>query len=258
MKLRKVIALSICSLMTLSVMTGCEKKSETTAIPNETTDDLVIEDATFTDITESRIGGGEEVPVAGGWSISDSYTQLVTDDEKALFEKALSGLDGASYVPVAVISTQLVSGTNYAFLAYGTLTDANATKQWDIVVIYKNLSDDVSLTSINPINVSDVAIIEEDKGHMMGAWECAELPTPATFDENIQKAFDAATADSDKKLSPIALLGSQVVAGANYRFLCKGTDDGKDKLYVATIWVNPQGEAKLTDCDAFDITAYLN
>ena len=283
MKIRRVLALSVCSIMTLSILAGCEKKVNTSTEVIEVTDDNVIQDGTieditdedFTDedvtdddatdndatdenITDGRIGGGQELPATGGWSIYGSYTQLVTDEEKETFEKALTDLDGASYVPVAVIATQIVSGTNYAYLAYGTLTDANATKQWDIVVIYKDLSGNVSLTSINPINVSDVATIEEDKGQMMGAWECAALPTAATFDEAIQKAFDDATKDADEKLSPIALLGTQVVAGANYRFLCKGTDDGRDKLYVATIWVNPQGEAQLTDCDEFDITAYMN
>ena len=252
MKLRKAIVLSICGVMALSALAGCGKKDQGTPVE----DIEVWDDGTDENTTEDSEGG---IGNMGGWFVVDKYTQLVTDDDKALFDEAVGKKDSITYTPVAIISTQVVAGTNYAFLAYGDPNDESSASEWDIVVIYKDLKDNVSLTSIKPIDISDIATVNEaGNGDLTGAWEVAELSAAPKFEDDVQKAFDSATKGSDVKLSPIALLGGQVVSGMNYKFLCKGNDGEKDHLYVVQIYVNIKNEAELTSCDRFDIVAYMD
>ena len=59
----------------------------------------------------------------GSWSITES-TEMTAEAQKA-FDKAIEGLMGVNYSPVALLGTQLVSGTNYCVLAYGSLVTAD-------------------------------------------------------------------------------------------------------------------------------------
>ena len=48
------------------------------------------------------------------------------------------------------------------------------------------------------------------------------------------------------KYTPIAYLGSQVVAGTNYGFLCRATDDaGESSPHVITVYKDPDGNASI-------------
>ena len=53
-------------------------------------------------------------PVTGGWT--PSADPAVTEALKELFEKGTETLTGASYIPVAYLGSQVVAGTNHAFL----------------------------------------------------------------------------------------------------------------------------------------------
>ena len=55
-----------------------------------------------------------EAPLAGGWT--PSADPAVTDEIKAIVDKALEGLVGVNYIPVAFLGSQVVAGTNYAVL----------------------------------------------------------------------------------------------------------------------------------------------
>ena len=60
-----------------------------------------------------HLGNGtcrEENP-SGSWQETDS--PALTEEALAAFDTATDGLVGVDYVPVALLSTQVVSGTNY-------------------------------------------------------------------------------------------------------------------------------------------------
>lgn len=72
--------------------------------------------------------------IAGGYS----KPRPLTEDEKALFEAAVKGLEGVAYKPMNV-ATQVVAGTNYRFLCRGRET-ARKGKRFDaVIVVYKPL-----------------------------------------------------------------------------------------------------------------------
>ena len=87
---------------------------------------------------------GEALP--GGWELPESYD--ITDDEKKAFEEAIKDTDGVNYEPMMIIGTQVVSGTNYAFLCKAEAVSPEAESYWSVVYVYKNLDGKSELLNI--------------------------------------------------------------------------------------------------------------
>ena len=91
---------------------------------------------------------GEEVPagLSGGWAAAED--PAVTEDLQAVFDKGMEGLVGVDYVPVAYLGSQVVAGTNRAFLCQGTVVVPDAAPSWKIVFLYEDLEGNVSILNI--------------------------------------------------------------------------------------------------------------
>ena len=85
---------------------------------------------------------------------------------------------------------------------------------------------------------------------MVGAYAIPETPgnTPEA-----QAAFDAATAELDGCVyTLVALLGTQVVAGTNYRLLCTMepvVPDAQASYVLMTVYAGLDGNAEITAID---------
>ena len=90
-----------------------------------------------------------------------------------------------------------------------------------------------------------------------GGWSVFEDGTEYKLPDEVKEAFDKAMEEYDgMNLTPIALLGSQVVAGRNYQILCSGAPvvpDPQPGLYVAVIYLDLQENAAITNVVDFDL-----
>ena len=57
---------------------------------------------------------------------SEALTPQLEDTDQVRFDKATAGLYGEKYQPIAVLATQVVAGSNYAYLCRTPLTEAYA------------------------------------------------------------------------------------------------------------------------------------
>ncbi len=80
----------------------------------------------------------------GGWKQADDPT--VTDAARTALEKALKDTDAGALSPVALLSTQLVSGTNYALLCEVTSSALSPEGSYMIVHVYEDLSGNAEIT----------------------------------------------------------------------------------------------------------------
>ena len=102
----------------------------------------------------------------------------------------------------------------------------------------KNININVSATIETKIN--------SDPGNQMGAgsWETAES---TEVNDELKSFFNDAVGKLDGYFfEPVALLGTQVVAGTNYCFLCKPTikaDNAMNSMVLTYINVDPSGSA---------------
>lgn len=207
---------------------------------------------------------GSDAKAVGGWKINTDAASLLTEDEAAIFEKAETTLAGGAYTPIAVIATQVVAGTNYAFLCLGAPEEPEDLAAWYIVTLYNDLSGDVTTLSIRELDLTDIA--DSDSAYnpaFVGSW----TPNGPSEEEPVlpddaQEAFENATAHYvGVGYSPIALLGTQLVSGTNYRFLCYGTLVTRDPVtswYVVDIYRDLDGECTITDVRMLDLTDYID
>ena len=84
--------------------------------------------------------------MTGGWAAAADPT--VTDDVKALLDKAMEELVGVDYVPVAYLGSQVVAGTNHAILCQATVVVPDAEPYFAIVYLYEDLEGNVSILDI--------------------------------------------------------------------------------------------------------------
>ena len=95
--------------------------------------------------------------MVGGWQAAED--PAVTEELQAIFDKGLEGLVGVGYTPVAYLGSQVVAGTNHAFLckvvsAYpGSLEAAPA---YAMVYLYEDLSGGVSVLCIADFDVGSL------------------------------------------------------------------------------------------------------
>ena len=95
--------------------------------------------------------------LCGGWTPSADPT--VTEELRELFEKGTETLTGASYIPVAYLGSQVVAGTNYAFLCQAVTAYPGALEtepSYAMVYLYKDLNGGVSVLSIAEFNVGSL------------------------------------------------------------------------------------------------------
>ncbi len=87
----------------------------------------------------------------GGWFQSSS--PKVSKSIKKAFNKALNNLVGVSYTPLAVLSEQVVAGTNYCILCESQVVYPGAPVNYSLVYLYKGLDGSAEITDI--VNLTD-------------------------------------------------------------------------------------------------------
>ena len=87
---------------------------------------------------------------------------------------------------------------------------------------------------------------------LAGGWQINTDFENAKMPENAKAAFDKAVKNKDG-LKAVAYLGSQVVAGMNYAFLCQDTESG-NAFYIVKIYNDLKGNATITSLSPFDFT----
>ena len=101
------------------------------------------------------VAGAEHL--SGGWT--PSADPEVTEELKALFDKGTETLTGMSYNPVAYLGSQVVAGTNHAFLCQAVTAypgSLDTEPAYAIVYLYEDLSGNVSILCIADFDIGSL------------------------------------------------------------------------------------------------------
>lgn len=200
--------------------------------PAQTTDDPQEAPVQMTD------GGNLD----GGWIRPDSVE--LTDDIKALLDKALAGYAGLRIEPCAYLGSQVVAGVNHALVCRVAPVVPNAVETWAIVCLYEDLAGNVEITELRDFECpTQISYGTED-----GGWGLATTPELTDADKALfEKAVEMLTGVS---YQPVALLSLQVVAGYNKCFLCEATGvyPGAETDYALVyVYEDLDGGAEITE-----------
>lgn len=224
----KKLFVTLISILMICTVVGCAKNEE----PKE--EEVITDD------------------VAGGWTIYDGDLNAKLPDEVIeAFELATQDMLGAKYEPIALLATQVVSGKNYAILCRETLVTANQEVKYAVVTVYKDLQGGAKVIKVEDVDLTAEASdeVEEDK-NLLGGWKTYEENEACTIPEEALEAFNKAVDGmTGAGYEPIALLASQVVAGVNYKILCKQTlvtAEPVVKNVIVTVYADLNGGASIT------------
>ncbi|MBR2759937.1 MAG: hypothetical protein IKD66_02100 [Solobacterium sp.] len=254
------------AMAAVMILAGCSAgTSAPTAAPQPTPSPEATAEPTAAPAEEAKpeLAANGEKEVLGGWTVNTSYNSYLTDDEIALFNKALEGLVGVGYTPVAILADQVVSGTNYAYLAMAKTVTADPKEYWAVVTVYQDLQGNAKIIGVKEIDTDNIkTIADAPESGLMGGWNVRQSGGKPVMmpDENAQEAADKILFQDDgSSLKPVVLLASQVVSGTNYRFLMRGNKEGDDAttLYVTTVYKNLDGNVEITDNSYFDLLSYV-
>jgi len=249
--MKKIIAASMVLVMAAS-MTACGSVDSSSgskpgaSINTGTTSETITEAVTTMATTENFR------KIAGGWNAVSGDTSLSANkNAKAAFEKATGALAGMEYEPLAVIGTQVVAGTNYCILCRGKATVPDAEPCIVLVYIYEDLQGNAEITGSKTIIGDEI---------LDGGWSANSGDTDIAKNADVKKAFEKSTETlTGAVLEPVAYLGSQVVAGSNYRLLCKSTATvpGAETEYaLVTIYADLNGNAEISDISEITFGKY--
>ena len=193
------------------------------------------------------------------WKVYETTSSLLSERQKKIFQKATSSYENRKFEPVAIISQQVVAGVNYAYLCQGRTLKENPIKTWDIVTVYEDLDGDVSLYSVNTIDLANIKILSEkpnEKG-LAGIFKATAVDKGCDIDETIQPLIKQALASSKREYTFVAVLGTQNDNGKNYKFFVQQDDTENVINCILTVNVTPDGKATLSENYLFDIDSYI-
>ena len=174
-----------------------------------------------------------QTETVGGWKLTEDAA--LTQASQEAFDKAMEGFVGVDYTPLALLGTQLVSGTNYCFLCEATVVYPDAQPYYAIVSVYEDLQGQAEIRNIVALDLGKIeesGTIEDsqpDGAPLLGGWQI----------------------DRDSYLEVpdgVMHLASQVAAGSNHVVLCKGWN-------LCFVYENLEGKTELKATVPLDIAA---
>ena len=202
-------------------------------------------------------------PVAGGWELFDNKTNVLPEDVQASFDKASETFTGSELKPVAYVASQVVAGTNYMILCEAETATAEPVKSYQMVIVYADLEGNAEITQIKEFDLTEYTDgnnTEISAEQLAGGWQVAEDRSSVVIPQEAKDVFDKAAGNLDgNELEPMALLGTQVVAGTNYAFLCFSTlqtEETINGIQVVTVYEDLDGNAEITNICTVDPADY--
>ena len=146
--------------------------------------------------------------VTGGWEIRTTASAMLKDAQarKAL-EKGMEEYTGYEVKPLALLGTQVVAGTNYCILGYGSTVTLTPKNNLCLAYVYEDLAGKCEITKIKTIHL---------KEKPAGGWKLAQKKSALKVDSKVTKALKKATAG---------------LAGASYKALLVVARDKTDTAF---------------------------
>lgn len=200
--------------------------------------------------------------MAGGWALDSGCGDVAMPDAaREAFDLAADSILGASCTALAYLGSQVAAGTNYAYLCRVAAVTPEATDRLAVVIVYRDLSGNAEIAEVRDVyigeyNTGDVAVSFPEDG-LAGGWTIWN-ESNGLLPKRANEAFDeAVTAVTDVAYAPAALLGTQIVAGTNYAFLCTAVPVDEEAasaaLAVVIVYSPLEGEAAVTSAANFSI-----
>lgn len=227
----KILALILAMLMVVSVFAACEQKK------SEATEAGVAE---ATEASDTLVG-----------AFTPAESPVVTDDIKALVEKATADLDGAAYTPVAYVASQVVAGTNHLILCELTTVVPDAVGHYALVTIYEDLNGEAEITDVL-VSDAEAPVVDEDGTALAGGYY--ERETPVVTDEAKEALEKACEGLSGAAYEPVALVEKVPVSGIVYKLLCMiapVTENPEAHYSIVSVYVDLDGNAEITETADF-------
>ena len=237
--MKKILTLGLASGIIISTLTACKVDK-----------DININ-------AEVKVNGEEVINKhigTGSWEVSE--THAVTEDMNKIFNDAVSELDGYYYEPVALLGTQLVSGTNYCFLCRPALSANNAMNSLVCTYIYVDTQGNASFIEDRRVVLPGTDSDDNSGVPVPGGWSYAG--SNAVTDD-INKIMDKASETlTGAVYIPVAYIGSQVVAGTNHAVLCRMEPsvsglDSPASLVIVYIYEDLQGNCSISETVDFEL-----
>ncbi len=255
-KIMKKISVMVLGLTMAAALTACSN-----ATSNKQTDNTVgtengtgTENNTGTENTaDDEVVLYTDTNVVGGWENNQGSVKPEDNEAaQAAFEKATELLVGYEYEVIAYLGSQIVQGTNYAYLCKGTPVVLDAESEYCLLNVYEDLEGNAEITGMEQL----LDVGSED---MMGGWSYNQGEAAMEDNEDISSAFDRALEGLvGVSYEPLFFLGSQVVAGSNYAVFCSKAPvvpDAEKSFCIAYIYEDLEGNASLTEVADVDLTA---
>lgn len=183
-------------------------------------------------------------PLDGAYDYSVAYGGGLPEELEPAFDEALSGYDGEELTPITVISCQVVAGMNYRVVC------RTASGELKLATVYVDLEGKGEITDVSDFTVEPA--IEKKDGDLVecGGWGPVVDQPAVELEKEVKEALEKAAEELDgMKVEPLALLGSQVVAGTNYKILCRMipvTDEPITEIHVIEVYADLDGGATIS------------
>ncbi len=90
----------------------------------------------------------------GGWSVNTGNPADIPQEVLDAFSKAVEGLTGCVYEPIALLASQVVAGMNYCLLCRLTVVYPDAQPTYALVYVYQNIEGACELARVEDITFS--------------------------------------------------------------------------------------------------------
>lgn len=100
-------------------------------------------------------------PLLGRWIPTEDDSTQIPEEVLTAFTKATEELTGCDYMPVALLATQLVAGTNYCLLCQTRLVTPEAPVGYALVYLYAAPDGGASLLKVQEMEFSALDAADE-------------------------------------------------------------------------------------------------
>ena len=229
---RKIVSV-ILGLLMIFTLTACSGNNS----------DEEKKQTTISERSESKESSEETV---GGWIVNEN--SILPDDNKEAMEafNKSDNKDGYMNIPIAVLGSQTVSGTNYSYLCKGRISVPDAEWGYFLANVYEDLDGNCEITGTKglPFDMSD-------------GWESNQNDYELEKNPDIESIFEEAVKDStDKEFEPIAYIAQQPYYDKSYVVFTRtkklSFDDG-EKFSIVIFTEGADGKIELKDVKNVDM-----